>query len=810
MVAGETRIKAVHVQEVIKRIDALRQRRGFAPATYTSLPLQGGAIWASHFAEAISALAAVYREDGISPPSYGRVVAGEPIRAATINALRAGVTDREGRPVTPGVSTTADHHILVELLPDDTAPPNLFDLNGRSLVFTPDGHGRYSRAVRPLAWEEPIGPSVTDGDEIALEGFVFDFAGRRWDSFHVSRHGLLTFGAPLAYNYQDNDNRFNTMREIASKFVDVPTISALFKPRFGGSWTGNDPLASQHVAHRDDRVVVTWFAADEWGYYPGGIRPSTADNRYQAVLHADGAIAFNYQKITVGDGIVGLFDAAEIAKGHLIAGLPDPTDPELPGHLDLLDAALYATNADSNVILEFTLREPIPEPGAGDRYSYRLHFDTDEPYWNHPLDWSDEDVTWQIDVGSGGEYVARGDGVQGLLAGDGETRIALLADPAVLGGDGGRISTMVVAGAAHFRDDQWVQGDYDSRAMFEFVLDVGGTREVDLSQSDGEFSERQSEIFHYRGPPDLADVSCRVLDALGGDYDLLVFHSEFRVDGNQEGGSPWRSYGDNATGTGRQHHSSAPCGGLRFRGHFARPDWIPGMNGQYLDADLALFAHEFIHTWAAYLSYERNGRHEPLTDTICGCHWRVGLHTPAAFPWRGGDAMSNMTAWGGGFWRDNGDGTFTSVARYNEGGPSWLDLYVMGLASASEVPDMFLLRNLRRIDGRRYAGDKEIISIDQVVAANGPRTPGVAESQNVFNAGFVYLVEPGRTPSRSLLDVHAKYRRNVEVYWDHITGERSRVDTTIRGGDGSPAFRSTSHPARPARSPPRTIGSLIP
>ena len=95
VVAGETTIKAVHVEEIIQRIGALRQERGLSPATYTDRPRQGGTIRVSHVAEAISALAAVYREDGVAPPSYGEIAAGTPIRAATINALRMAISDRE-------------------------------------------------------------------------------------------------------------------------------------------------------------------------------------------------------------------------------------------------------------------------------------------------------------------------------------------------------------------------------------------------------------------------------------------------------------------------------------------------------------------------------------------------------------------------------------------------------------------------------------------------------------------------------------------------------------------------------------------
>lgn len=665
--------------------------------------------------------------------------------------------------VADGVSTTSDGRILVELRSEDTSPANLFDLDGKTLVFTPDGNGSYSRGVRPVAWEEDIGQRVGDRAEIRLSSFMFDFAGRYRDSFHVSKHGLLTFGAPLAYNPEDSPNRFNTMREIAGKFVEGPTISPLFKTHFGGTWTGDDPLASQHVAQHDDRVTVTWFAAEPDGFYPGGIRPSTPDNRYQVVLHADGRIEFNYQQVTVGDGIVGLFPLDDdFVRGDLIANLAARRDLALPGHLDLLDAALYESNINA-VILEFTLRAPIPDPGVGERYSYRLHFDTDKPYWDHPLDWSDEDATWQIDVTEGGDYTARGKGVRQFLSGEGETRISLLADASVLDTGGRGISAMAVAGAAHFRGDQWVQGDYDSRALLEFSAPV--PRKVDLSASDS-FSQRtHSETFHHRSAPDTQEIACRVVEILGDNFDLFVFNNEFRID-SQETGTPW---------------SAVRKCSRRLRGHYALPDWLPGYHEEYLDTKLALLAHEFMHTWAAYLSYEKQGTAETLSDTNCRCHWRVGLHTPAAFPWRGGDAMSIMADWGGGFWRDNGDGTFTPVSRYNEGGPSWLDLYVMGLASASEVPDMFLLRNLKQVGGGRWTGDKEIITIEQIVAAEGPRDPPPSRSQKVFNAGFVYLLELGQTPSPYLLQLHRDYRDLAIEYWSHVTGGRSEITTVVLG-----------------------------
>ena len=142
---------------------------------------------------------------------------------------------------------------------------------------------------------------------------------------------------------------------------------------------------------------------------------------------------------------------------------------------------------------------------------------------------------------------------------------------------------------------------------------------------------------------------------------------------------------------------------------------------------------------------------------------------------------------GGGFWRGNGNGTFTAISDFGgASGLSWLDLYAMGLAEASEVPDLYLMRNLQPAPGNDSAGwsgsyrgthhaDKEIVAIDQIIAAEGPRGPSAATAQKDFNTGFVYLLEPGQMPDPDLLGLHRDYRDKVIEYWFHITGGRSRI-----------------------------------
>ena len=684
-------------------------------------------------------------------------------RATGVDSARA---DRSG-----GISTTPDHQILVELVPEDTTAGNLFDLNGRTLTFTPDGHGGYSRSVRSVTWEEDIGRAVADGEEIRLPSFMVDFAGRRWGSFFVSRHGLITFGEPFTYSHRDSSQYWwASMATIARAVVTAPTISPLYKPKLGG-WSDRYG-ATQHVAHRPDRVVVTWITSDPSAYVHGA--PPERPVRFQLVLGADGSVRFNYADVALGDGMVGLFPNHEITRGDLITGIADPTNPELPGHLDLVDLAIYESTA-TGVIFEITTR--------GDHRAgqfYRFHFDVDEPYWSTD---EDRDFSWGIDVDAGGDpgIWSRGPTTPKLLAIDGR-RLTLLVDV----GEG--LSASVIAGVGPI-DGRWRLSDTTTATP----LHLAARPQTDLSLPERRASVQQSEVFHYRSPPDVESIVCRVIDDLGDEFDQFVFHSEFRVDSQAPDASDWTGR-DDVKGIGVEHRNrTSPCGSKRLKGHWRRSVWVGSAAVLNLastrweeryDYGLALFAHEFTHSWTAHLSYLRDGEREPLFDRRdrCRCHWRWDLHTPAAFPWRE-DEPGPRSLMGGNYWRDNGDGTFTPLDGYYGGGHSWLDLYAMGLAEATEVPDTFILRNLQAVNEGDswgpHTGDKEIVSIEQVVAAEGPRDPSARDAQQDFNAAFVYLLEPGRTPDPDMLRLHAEYRDKAIEHWSHVTGGRSRMTTTV-------------------------------
>ena len=233
---------------------------------------------------------------------------------------------------------------------------------------------------------------------------------------------------------------------------------------------------------------------------------------------ADGRIKFNYADIVLRDGIVGLFFDEELTKGKLVASFTDPVDSELPGHLDLLGVAIYESNKDA-LIIEWTTRDGIPTPPSGTTFSYRLYVDMDTPYF----DGSGRDIEVWFDVAVRREKSSTKGGER--LPTSSPNRISLLVEDTAVRG----IAAGVRFAALEFDKDGYVQGDRLRPSPAEITL-PNPVPTTDLSRSSLGFSKRQSEVFRYRSSPSTRAIACRVVNALGDEFDVFVFHSESRVD----------------------------------------------------------------------------------------------------------------------------------------------------------------------------------------------------------------------------------------------------------------------------------------
>jgi hypothetical protein len=203
-------------------------------------------------------------------------------------------------------------------------------------------------------------------------------------------------------------------------------------------------------------------------------------------------------------------------------------------------------------------------------------------------------------------------------------------------------------------------------------------------------------------------------------------------------------------------------------------------NGKIPPYDYAMsqIGHEMGHRWSAFVSAKVNDEIIDLGPT----HWTMGLQARVPFPYQ---RPTEASAMGGGVWQDNFDGTYTQLDDnyyVPATGYSYLDLYLMGLISPAEVPDFFILSNLVLVrhdsNGRPiYKADRTKVTIQDVIAVEGPRLPTVEHAQKDFNTGMVVVVEHGKTPSPELIERTSGIRERWMDYWTTTTGHRSTMTT---------------------------------
>ena len=194
---------------------------------------------------------------------------------------------------------------------------------------------------------------------------------------------------------------------------------------------------------------------------------------------------------------------------------------------------------------------------------------------------------------------------------------------------------------------------------------------------------------------------------------------------------------------------------------------------------MSQLGHEMGHRWGASASAKINGETIPLGPV----HWTRGLQAPVAFPYQ---RPTEASAMGGSVWQDNFDGTFTQLDDdyyVPATGYSYLDLYLMGLISPAEVPDFFLLKNLapsgKDANGHpTFKADRTRVTIQDVIAAEGPREPDVDHAQREFNTGIVLIVEHGHKPSDELMERTTGIAKQWIEYWSRTTGGRATM--TVR------------------------------
>ena len=160
------------------------------------------------------------------------------------------------------------------------------------------------------------------------------------------------------------------------------------------------------------------------------------------------------------------------------------------------------------------------------------------------------------------------------------------------------------------------------------------------------------------------------------------------------------------------------------------------------NSTLSVIGQEAGHRWLAFLKFkDANGA---SSNALLGrdmAHWSFFLNSDASV--MEGNKIDDL---GGGAFK-----TTDAVKRY-----SALDQYAMGLLSKSQVPDFFYVESPTnaspRVDatsapqiGVTFNGTRRDVSIDDIVAVMGERTPTPATSPKVHRQAFIYMVSAGAT-----------------------------------------------------------------
>jgi hypothetical protein len=344
-----------------------------------------------------------------------------------------------------------------------------------------------------------------------------------------------------------------------------------------------------------------------------------------------------------------------------------------------------------------------------------------------------------------------------------------------------------------------------------YTVPAGGapaTKPVDLSSVKPTDAPHPVifEAFHHFSLPGAENLACTVIQALGDRFDFMVWYSDFRVD-DQEAGT--RSVGDipqNVSGLGPRmdigRRMQDYCSKGRLQVTWYQPVWIGAVqaqerhpDGRYPNYNMAVaqIGHELGHRWSTRTraivkgeTIELRGPHDPW-GMSGATHWPRGVSTPVPFPFSRPVEASIM---GGAHWKDNGDGTFTSLANGTmnpASGFSYLELYLMGFLPASRVPDFFILRNQRPAgrspDGQAIvAAEKVTITIEDVIAHNGPRVPSNETAPKAYNTAMVAVTLNGRQPGAAMLAQLEGIRTAWIDYWSRVTGGVSTMATDTGRG----------------------------
>jgi hypothetical protein len=671
---------------------------------------------------------------------------------------RLAPSARSGRAKAGGPAITwTDNIVLMEddgsLMRHDRRP----DLEGRSLELIPSGDDYTARLV-PDAYETDAGTQVLFDQRgwaeapVTLAAMTFPFGGTPRSQLWMTSAFTASFVDPAA----PGPAQLHLNDLIADR---SPRIAPLQQGSSLGGWNA-------FVREEADRVVLTWKAA-EGGWY---------DVDVQAILFADGRIVMSWRRLRgVQHGSVVVIDGdaawwADRSPGGSATSAPDEVGVPAPDGpaADILEVSGHQVGGSEILQLELLLQAPLPADTDGTlQYVFEIRDEPGGPVlWAVWFEWQDGRWNWT--------YAPAEVLPSGFRFNVNRTGLNLTDD-----------DIEVVAWSA--TSWSWQQAvtaivswpTPPVPLMRDFSAIGPETLRGPLAEA---FTLPELDVYAVHAAY-AARFGAPALDGLAiyqnFNTDIVFYAGAYSTVGNA---------GADGIGAGNTTDPKSPA---LLHMSTIRQGWSSWDQGK-----VTVLNHEFGHHWLYFYSMIEGG----TPTKSCGDGHPAGwTHAPAATPVFNAWDASCM---GGSSWTDNADGTFTSSPGFASFGYSWHELYLMGLAEPSEVPDWFYLRDsVPALPGAYWPPDNTTatatrvdVTLQQVVDAMGPRVPAAPDSQRDFIVPMVLIVRPGEYSQDDVDEVERtcqvwRTQFNVAtvgrgtVTCDRIGDRPPVVDITVPGTD---------------------------
>jgi hypothetical protein len=218
---------------------------------------------------------------------------------------------------------------------------------------------------------------------------------------------------------------------------------------------------------------------------------------------------------------------------------------------------------------------------------------------------------------------------------------------------------------------------------------------------------------------------------------------------------------------------------------------------------LNTLTHEIMHRWGSQAKFKNADG--SISSALLGMdqdHWSFLLDTAGSVMY-------------GNRWQNNGNGTFTSTTPYREMKLySPLDLYLMGVIDKSKVPAMLLIdspgTDPTRLPeaGVTISGTARTVTIDDIIAAMGPRVPDASTSQKSFKTAFIYITQPGTFAPDAIYQIE-NIRNGFVTRHSILTDGQSIVQVAPTSKDDIPVNPGVLPPSTTPRTSPANISEGV-